>query len=504
MNFVTMGNCYSILEDCFYRLAKLYPNSKIFFYDWDDGKYDFKKLKRINNNIVIINWPDANETNYMYQKVVCIYDCFYKNQEKPLVYFDSDVIITEKIDEIWDETWDIGATWRPDYTYKVDEFGIKQWLNAGVLFINSVNKINSLKFLEEWKKRCEKWSKKAWWLDQVELIKLFSEADKDLSKGANLTGTINVHGIRIRCKTFHYCIYNFLPEMKEPYREYYKFKPKILHFKSTWRKRKFELLPEKLRKRWIKLINNNYDNNQLIKNLLYAPNEILRKYLKFEKYFTEKIKKLLSALNFKRETEIGYWKNKNRKVKNLYSHEISRSKDYLIVFNKLLPIEDTGNKVIADIGPGPIGGVLDCLNAKEKWAIEPIISEYKKDNIWLCKSENITLRETTCEEMKNVPPEYFDYVFSMNAIDHGGDIVLCLQNIYKILKNGGIFYLHVHCRTPEQLNVLHRQSFDEKLLLGWLRKIGFELKNYKVYEEDPIPTNRYRTFVGVLKKNEGK
>ena len=106
--------------------------------------------------------------------------------------------------------------------------------------------------------------------------------------------------------------------------------------------------------------------------------------------------------------------------------------------------------------------------------------------------------------MKNVPPEYFDYVFSMNAIDHGGDIVLCLQNIYKILKNGGIFYLHVHCRTPEQLNVLHRQSFDEKLLLGWLRKIGFELKNYKVYEEDPIPTNRYRTFVGVLKKNEGK
>jgi SAM-dependent methyltransferase len=142
---------------------------------------------------------------------------------------------------------------------------------------------------------------------------------------------------------------------------------------------------------------------------------------------------------------------------------------------------------------------LDVLDAKEKWAVEPGFEEYRKNNIWMSKSEALIVRATTAESMNDVPEMYFDSVFAINSIDHGDDIRCCFDNVYKVLKKGGSFYLHVHCRKPEQTNKLHKQPFTGDELIAMLAESGFEIENYRLFDEDPL-SGKYNTFIGICRK----
>ncbi|RLC86627.1 MAG: hypothetical protein DRJ03_08280 [Chloroflexi bacterium] len=213
----------------------------------------------------------------MFEKVACIEDCFRKHSNQPLMYFDSDVIVDDVINEVFeDERWDIAATWRPDSGYGYEEYGVGSWLNAGVLFINNIRPDHSLAFLSEWLKRCERWDDKRWWLDQVELIRLFSNADVDLSAGSDRIGSVIVDGVAVRCKTLHYTVYNFFPEVYTPCPEYEPQKAKVLHLKSSWRKVKFRMLPGSLKSLWITWIKTNYGNNKILRISNLKFNAILR------------------------------------------------------------------------------------------------------------------------------------------------------------------------------------------------------------------------------------
>lgn len=510
-NFVTVGNdCSRILEVCLQRLKELYPNSQVFLYDWGHEEKVITRLIKVNPNLKVIEWPSANATNYMYEKVVCIDDCFKNHHDAPLVYLDADVIINDRIDEIlYDDSWDIAATWRPEFEYRRNEFGVGAWLNAGVLFINNRDVDNSMAFLQVWKGRCSTWEEKSWWLDQVELIKLFSLADQDLSRGPNLTGILQLDNRAITLKTLHYLIYNFLPEMPEAYVDYDSTKAKIFHLKSPWRKIKFSLLPGFLKMRWIENMKNR-DENNFWGILNYRLNSLIRALYNTKSYIVRLVR-LIRRLPriFKREftiwrnrklhTEIYYWKDKKRKMGDLYTYQIERAREYLKVFNNLNEVRVQAYSRVMDIGTGPAGGILDLLECDEKWAIEPIYSQYKKEGIWHWRSDLI-VRETVCEQLSGVPENYFDIVFSMNALDHGENIEKCFRKTCEALKEGGLFYLHVHCRSEEQLNPLHQQAYTPEDLKHWLESCGFRVIQARVFEEDPIPTNKYTTFVGVMRK----
>ena len=275
-----MGNdCPKILCYNFTQIGRLYPDSTIFLYDWGHSPSVIEQLQRVNKHVVVIRWEKAQPGSYMFEKVACINDCFQAHHERPLVYFDSDVIITDKIDELFADDCDIIATWRPESTYKKDEFGTGTWLNAGMLFINNTNVDNSTLFLEEWLRRCELWEDKGWWLDQVELILLFTEADVDMSQQAGKSGYVTINGTPIKCKTAHHTVYNFFPEVYTPYAEYEPTKAKIFHLKSNWRKVKFEASPDWLKTIWIDWVKTNYNNSRLLKTANYKFNIFLRFYL---------------------------------------------------------------------------------------------------------------------------------------------------------------------------------------------------------------------------------
>ncbi len=186
--------------------------------------------------------------------------------------------------------------------------------------------------------------------------------------------------------------------------------------------------------------------------------------------------------------------------KPLYDFAYFRANEILKIFYELNDFQEIsyGEKAI-DVGPGPCGGVLDLLEAKEKWLAEPCFDEYQDNNVWFSKSKDLTVRKTTAETMKDVPVNYFDSVFAVNSIDHGDNIRICFDNVYKILKEDGCFYLHVHCRTPEQTNELHIQSFNGDELKKMLANSGFKIENYRMFDEDPL-SSTYNTFIGILRK----
>jgi SAM-dependent methyltransferase len=366
-------------------------------------------------------------------------------------------------------------------------------LNGGTIFFNDGNIDNVKKFVELWKTKCDKWQNKAWWLDQVELVRIFSEADVRFRNGFDSTAILHSGDSAIRLRTFPWNIYNFYPGAgyEKPRNTG---KVKIVHLKSRKRKRLFNILPKVLVDLWFQNFGRRIFGPLCdllfcgILNAAKAKDLLHRKYL---------------AMKYERGSEIHYWKVAAIRKRPLYDFAYFRANEIMKIFYELNGFEelDNGQRVV-DIGPGPCGGVLDVLDAKEKWAVEPGFEEYKKNNIWMAKSTDLTVRNTTAEDMSDVPEDYFDSVFAINSIDHGDDIRCCFDNVYRVLKAGGRFFLHVHCRRQGELNPLHRQSFSENVLKQMLEESGFTIYTYRFYDEDPL-SSTYNTFIGICRKAKG-
>ncbi|HIJ70174.1 MAG TPA: methyltransferase domain-containing protein [Planctomycetes bacterium] len=473
-----------------YGLKKIglnYPDSAVYLYDWGYRKQYLEDFRRSNSRLEVIEWPRANVTSFMYNKILCIQDYYNSGHKNKLTYMDTDIIVCQNFSEVFNGEWDIGAIWRPDYT---EYFDTEQWLNAGTIFFNDSIPDNVKRFIELWKARCEKWEKKGWWLDQVELVRIFAESDHRFREGFESTAIIKNGNSAIRIRTFPWHTYNFYPGVgyKKPRTSH---NVKIIHLKSRKRKELFNLLPTVLVDVWFWSFGRKIFGplcDVIYRGILNAAKTkdlLNRKYLK---------------IRFDQDSEIYYWKVTAIRKRPLYDFAFFRANEILKILYELNGFEglNYGQRVV-DIGSGPCGGVLDILDAKEKWVVEPGFAEFKKNNIWMSKSLGLTVRETTAEDMSDIPKDYFDSVFAINSIDHGDDICCCFDNVHRILKSAGQFFLHVHCRKPEELNLLHRQSFTEDELRKMLEKSGFEIYKYRFYEEDPL-SSTYNTFISICRK----
>lgn len=499
--FATAGNDNAeLLSFNLKRLSKIHADSPVAIFDWGYKQSHLRQFHKANPRVRIIDWPQAHVGNLMREKVACIHRWYEISESKKVVFHDTDIIFVEGIDEVFDdEGWDVAATWRPEHEYRKSEFGVGAWLNAGVVFLNSANPDATQAFLTEWLARCDRWVDQSWWLDQVELIKLFAQAEPDLSEEVGRIGRLAIDGLNVRCRTLPYQVYNFLPEMYEPYTDYRIGSAKVVHLKSPWRKTKFRLMSPGLRETWLEWQRNDYGGSDILYRLNHFASSLIRLWLTLAHYGRELVKRTKTRLDPRVQTEVYYWESKARKVGDLYAHESRRMNSYLDLFDTLLPIPRNGINRVADVGAGPIGGIVDFVDADEKWVIDPEIHGYREAGVWLPKSE-VIIRETVAEELEGVPEEHFDCVFTMNAIDHGYDIEAAILKLYECLKVDGLLYLHVHCRTPAELNRLHRQAYSPRDLHRWLADVGFSEVASRVFEEDPIPTNKYKTFVGVFRK----
>jgi SAM-dependent methyltransferase len=182
--------------------------------------------------------------------------------------------------------------------------------------------------------------------------------------------------------------------------------------------------------------------------------------------------------------ELAYWRNASRAESDARQRKILELWGF------------DGADSVLELGPGPWGGCLPFIDVGLKIAVEPLYLSYKA--IGLLDYANGPTQ--VWPSIRDIGVAHVDDVISMNALDHGDGDFSVIERIAALLTAGGRFYLHVHLRTPDQLNVghdhpLYLEDLDAAIAAAGLREIKKD-----VYEVDPVEGCAYRTVIGVWEK----
>jgi len=121
------------------------------------------------------------------------------------------------------------------------------------------------------------------------------------------------------------------------------------------------------------------------------------------------------------------------------------------------------NKVVAEIGCGPTGGILQQLYPanpiKERLFIDCFMNSMKNLNMvqWPVNSVFI---EKPFEDLSGIEDNSIDVALSFNALDHGWDINAALSEIFRTSKSG---YIAFDCKNntgPEHDKLDHYQPVN--------------------------------------------
>lgn len=101
----------------------------------------------------------------------------------------------------------------------------------------------------------------------------------------------------------------------------------------------------------------------------------------------------------------------------------------------------TKGKVILDVGSGAFAMVDEIKDGANRYAIDPLMNEFKK-NFKLSKDVE---RIQGMGENLPYPDRKFDIVFCINALDHCEDPLKVIQEAHRCLKFDGTLFLTVNC-----------------------------------------------------------
>lgn len=160
-------------------------------------------------------------------------------------------------------------------------------------------------------------------------------------------------------------------------------------------------------------------------------------------------------------------------------------------------IEFSRGKIVADVGSGPIGGIIKALDCKLGFAIDPLSSKY----IQMGWTDNLDkyIPISSPAEVIPLPSNYVDVVHTMNALDHVRDINKCMQEIHRILKAGGRIYLNVDIRNSLQVTRGHKIAVNQNFFYKTAESLNLKILYDKI--EHFECKNTMNTFVGVFEKS---
>lgn len=156
----------------------------------------------------------------------------------------------------------------------------------------------------------------------------------------------------------------------------------------------------------------------------------------------------------KHEAEFQYWHNQyiNKKFNNSWY-------EYFYTEPFDLTRQDYINKKILDVGCGPAGS-LEWISKESKcFGIDPLCNLYY--NNFECSTHNMTYIYSRCENIP-FPNNYFDYITSMNSMDHVDNVNECILEINRTLKNNGSFLIIVEIN--HQPRVCEPQNLSENFI----------------------------------------
>lgn len=158
---------------------------------------------------------------------------------------------------------------------------------------------------------------------------------------------------------------------------------------------------------------------------------------------------------------------------------------------------------VLEIGTGPTGGFLPLIKAERKVGYDPMHKiycdlemlipvigiEYRSDYF-----DNL-IRDT----LGKPDVAEFDTIFCADALDHGDMSFSLLPHICALLKPRGRFYLHVHLRPPDHINLIHDHGLTIGQLEAGLFNVPVKEIYRKLYEKD-IDEKFCEAVIGVWEK----
>jgi SAM-dependent methyltransferase len=154
---------------------------------------------------------------------------------------------------------------------------------------------------------------------------------------------------------------------------------------------------------------------------------------------------------------------------------------------------------VLEIGAGPYWGMLQHLYfADRRIAVDPLINAFEQLGL-LEERGDIQFYSEPFEQWD--PSEYaFDAILCANALDHGEMGFHLLPKISRLLKPGGSFYLYVHLRPKELLNLLHDHSLTLESLDKHLSYTPLIEVRREIRERDDIAGWDCPTLIGIWQK----
>lgn len=140
--------------------------------------------------------------------------------------------------------------------------------------------------------------------------------------------------------------------------------------------------------------------------------------------------------DFKHRHELKFWSNRVRDEKTL--KQISGGAPYERFYIKDfdLTYDDYAGKKILDIGCGPRGSLEWADMASLRVGLDPLVNDYYKLDGGTLFHKMHYVRAYS-EDMP-FPDETFDFVFSINSLDHVDDLDETIFEMKRVLKVGGI------------------------------------------------------------------
>ncbi|MEL7368280.1 MAG: methyltransferase domain-containing protein [Myxococcota bacterium] len=125
--------------------------------------------------------------------------------------------------------------------------------------------------------------------------------------------------------------------------------------------------------------------------------------------------------------------------------------------------EFISNRIIADFGSGPRGSLEWAKEARTRICIDVLSTQYGQFGIGYHEAVYISNTESRIP----LPSDYVDVMFTLNALDHVDDLPASCDEIFRVIKPGGLFVASFNLHQPRTFaepQTLTESELDRRLL----------------------------------------
>jgi glycosyltransferase involved in cell wall biosynthesis/polysaccharide pyruvyl transferase WcaK-like protein/tetratricopeptide (TPR) repeat protein/SAM-dependent methyltransferase/sulfatase maturation enzyme AslB (radical SAM superfamily) len=134
-----------------------------------------------------------------------------------------------------------------------------------------------------------------------------------------------------------------------------------------------------------------------------------------------------------------------------------------------LDINCCAEGTVLDVGNGPCG-LLNFIPARIKVGVDPNNELYQRNGILYNVHNDVILIPARAEAIPLLNGS-FDFITCVNVLDHTNEPETILAEVVRLLKSGGIFFLSVDTRKPEETQLVHPHAVSKEIVLEWAKPL---------------------------------